>query len=87
VAALRGEDAAVEPGFAAALQGFRQVGMPFEIAVTLLELAEWLAAQSRHGEAEPALTEAREILERLKARPWLERLARVSELMPTLAEV
>jgi hypothetical protein len=58
--------------------------MPFEAGVTLLELGEWLAEQGRYEEAAPALAEAREIFERLKARPWLERLAQV-ELTPVAA--
>ena len=46
---------------------FREIGIPFWLAVTLLE----------HGELtgdESSLGEAREIFERLEARPWLERL-------------
>jgi hypothetical protein len=45
--------------------------------VTLLEQGERLAADGRGDEAEPLLAEAREIFERLEARPWLERLAHV----------
>ena len=47
--------------------------MPFYLAVTQLEHAEWLAAQGASDEAEPLLAEAREIFERLEAAPWLER--------------
>jgi hypothetical protein len=47
----------------------------FYLAVTQLEYAEWLARQGRAEAAEPLLTEAREIFERLGARPWLERAA------------
>ena len=39
-----------------------------------LEYAEWLAQEDRLEEAEPLLAEARETLERFRARPWLERL-------------
>jgi hypothetical protein len=39
-----------------------------------LEHAEWLVAQGRAEEAEPLLAEARELFERLRAVPWLERL-------------
>ena len=46
----------------AAVQRFRELGMPFWVAVTLLE----------QGEA-AGLDEAREIFERLEATPWLER--------------
>jgi hypothetical protein len=51
-------------GFKAAAQRFRDVEMPFWLAVTLLE------------QGEPAgLAEALEIFERLEATPWLERAA------------
>jgi hypothetical protein len=53
-------------GFKAAAAGFREYGIPFWLAVTLLE----------HGEAtgdQGSLDEAREIFERLGAAPWLER--------------
>jgi hypothetical protein len=51
----------------AAAERFREIGVPFWLAVTLLE----------HGELtgdESSLGEAREIFEQLEARPWLERL-------------
>ena len=53
-------------GFKAAAAGFREYGLPFWLAVTLLE----------HGELtgdERSLAEAREIFEELRATPWLER--------------
>jgi hypothetical protein len=43
-----------------------------------LESSEGLVAQGRSEESEPLLTEAREIFERLEAKPWLERLAHLS---------
>jgi class 3 adenylate cyclase/tetratricopeptide (TPR) repeat protein len=61
-------------GYEAAAEQFRQLGIPFWVAVTLLEHAEWLAPQGRAAEAEPHLAEAREIFERLEARPWLDRV-------------
>jgi hypothetical protein len=65
----------VEQGFDAARQGFREIQMPFDLGVTLLEHAEWLHAQGREAEAEPLLAEARELFGKLDARPWLERAA------------
>jgi tetratricopeptide (TPR) repeat protein len=56
-----------EVGFKTAAGSFREYGFPFWLAVTLLE----------HGELtgdESLLDEAREIFERLQAKPWLERL-------------
>ena len=61
-----------------AVESFREAGTPFPVAVALLELAEHLVADGHADEAQPALGEAREIFERLRARPWLERLENVS---------
>ena len=60
-------------GFDAAESDFRRLEMAFYLAVTLLEHGEWLVGHGREDEAEPLLAEAREIFERLEARPWLER--------------
>ena len=43
------------------------------LAVTLLEYGEWLTAHGRSDSALPLIAEAREIFERLKAEPWLDR--------------
>ena len=59
--------------FAAAAARFRELDMPFWLALTELEHAEALLAQSRADEAEPLLEEARRTFERLGAAPWLER--------------
>ena len=53
--------------YASATQRFRELGMPFWVAVTLLE-----------GGEDAGLAEAREIFERLRATPWLERVAAAS---------
>jgi class 3 adenylate cyclase/tetratricopeptide (TPR) repeat protein len=76
--ALRGEGDMVESRYRSAAAGFREVELPFWLAVTMLEHGEWLAAAGRPDDAEPLVGEAREIFERLKARPWLERLERVA---------
>jgi hypothetical protein len=73
LAAVRAERGGVEPGFKQAASIFREFGVPFWLAVTELEHAEWLVAQDRAEEAEPLLAEAHEIFERLEATPWLER--------------
>jgi len=49
---------------------------PFDRGVVLLEHGEWLGSEGRPREAAPLLAEAREIFERLRATPWLERVAR-----------
>src|SRR5262249_49080462 len=78
LAALRGDDSTVEQGFATAAEGFRELEMPFERGVALVQHGEWLAAEGRLDEAEPLLATAQEIFERLRARPWLERVARAA---------
>ena len=78
IEAVAGNADSVEPGFVAAEQGFRDVGAPFDLAVSLLEHAEWLAARGRTDEAEQPLTEAREIFAQLEATPWIERVERAS---------
>jgi len=57
---------------------FREYGFPFWLGVALLEQAEWLTERGRSDEAAPLLAEAREVFERLRAVPWLERAERVS---------
>jgi hypothetical protein len=64
-----------EAGFLAAADLFRELGVPFWLAVTLLEHAELTGS-------EESLAEAREIFEGLEARPWLERAAKASTAVP-----
>jgi class 3 adenylate cyclase/tetratricopeptide (TPR) repeat protein len=59
-------------GVEAAVERFRELGLPFWLAVTLLELGELT------GDTE-SLDEAREIFEGLKAKPWLERVDGVNK--------
>jgi hypothetical protein len=74
LAAVKGEFDRVESGFKMATGQFREMAVPFWMAVSLLEHGEWLTSQHRMDEGEPLLAEAREIFDRLQARPWLERL-------------
>jgi class 3 adenylate cyclase/tetratricopeptide (TPR) repeat protein len=78
-ARMTGEDA----GLKVAAASFREHNFPFWLAVTELERAEWLERQGRSSEAQAPLDEAREIFERLEAKPWLERLARIESREPT----
>jgi hypothetical protein len=64
---------------------FRELTMPFYLAVTQLEYAEWLAAENRADDAEQLLTEARATFEQLGAAPWLERADRVGAGIPATA--
>jgi class 3 adenylate cyclase/tetratricopeptide (TPR) repeat protein len=74
LAAIRGEAAAAQLGFEEAVAGFRPLGMRFHVGVALAEYGQWLEREGRAQEAEPALSEAREIFEDLKATWWLDRL-------------
>ena len=78
LAGVQGEVEGVEPGFKFAAGLFREIGTPFWLAETLLEHGEWLVEQARVEEAKPLLDDALEIFDRLKARPWLERLEKVA---------
>jgi class 3 adenylate cyclase/tetratricopeptide (TPR) repeat protein len=66
----------IEPDFKAAAGLFREMAVHLWLAVTLLEHGEWLVAHGKDEEAHPLVAEAREIFERLRARPWLDRLER-----------
>jgi tetratricopeptide (TPR) repeat protein len=72
--AAAGEHEGVEHGFEAAEAEFRDLGTIFDLAVSLTDHAEWLVARGRQDKAGPLRAEARGIFERLRARPWLERL-------------
>ena len=74
LAAATGDAELVEPGFEAAETGFRELQTPFFLAVTLTEHSEWLASRGRQDQSMSLQAEAREIFERLRARPWLDRL-------------
>jgi len=72
-AKLADEPVAADEGFEVAVRLFREIEAPFWLAVTLIERAE---QQLRRGGAPDTAVseEAREIFERLRATPWLERL-------------
>jgi class 3 adenylate cyclase/tetratricopeptide (TPR) repeat protein len=74
LAELKGDADGAEAGFASAVELFGGLSMPFWLAVSLLEHGEWLVSQRRDSDAEPLLAESREIFERLKAKPWLDRV-------------
>jgi class 3 adenylate cyclase/predicted ATPase len=78
LAIARGEPDRIEQRFKGAVGMFREMAVPFWMAVTLLEHGDWLVSEGRSTDAESLLAEAREIFERLKARPWLERLERTA---------
>ena len=79
-AALRDE---AEPHFEDAVTALRDVGEPFWVATALLEQAEWLAGHDHGEEIAPLLAEAREVFERLRAQPRLERVERLEAAYTT----
>ena len=70
---LGSNPANVETRFKRAAATFREISTPFQLAVTLLEHGEWLIGIGRADDAEVLVTEAREIFERLEAKPWSDR--------------
>src|SRR6202035_5690781 len=75
--ALRGDHDSVEAGFVAAIAEFRDLGMPFDLGVVLLEFAEWLDGEGRQEDVAAFGLESRSLFEQLGARPWLDRLERL----------
>jgi class 3 adenylate cyclase/tetratricopeptide (TPR) repeat protein len=82
LAERNGDLSAAEEGFKGAAGLFRELAVPFWMAVSELELAERLDEWGRAVEAEPILSEARDVFERLKALPWLERAAKLESSLP-----
>jgi len=74
-AVLRRDSETASAGFLAAARIFREIETPFELALVLLEHAEWLAGDGQMDEVEGLAAEARELFDRLRAIPYLERLA------------
>ncbi len=73
LASRQAESEAFERGSRAAVGAFREIGLPFWLAVTLFEHGKWLISEGRSEEAGPFLVEAQDIFGRLRAIPWLER--------------
>ena len=67
LAVLAGDTARAEDLFKGSVGLFREMAVPFYMAVTQVEYAEWLVKEGRAEEAEDLLVEAREIFERLEA--------------------
>ncbi|MGH2769103.1 MAG: hypothetical protein ACRDJF_01050, partial [Actinomycetota bacterium] len=77
LAQVLGKQEGIVPSFEKAAGIFQELGTPFWRAVTLLEHGEWLHTWARRVDAEAILTEAKYLFQRLKARPFLERLERL----------
>jgi hypothetical protein len=76
-ALLAGAEEPAESQFRAAEEGFREIGVVFWQAVTLLQRGEWLVARGRPGDAASLVAAARATFERLCVAPWLERADRL----------
>jgi class 3 adenylate cyclase len=75
LAALEGRRAEAIAGYRDALRGWRALGLAFDEAVTVLDMAILLAPTEREmAEAPAAIDAARETLTRLRAEPLLARL-------------
>jgi hypothetical protein len=83
LAARRGDPSETERLFKQAAGLLREMAVPFSLGCVLLEHGEWLVENDRSLEAEPLLTEAGEIFDRLQATPWIERVDRTALLVRT----
>ena len=82
VAAAQGDHEHADESFKIAAAAFREYGMPFQLACTQLERAEWLVTQGRAEEVAPLVSEARTTFEQLRATPWLERADALAARLP-----
>ena len=84
LAGLHGDAANAERLFRGAAGLFRELAVPFHLAVTQLELGELLVVHGRHDDAQPLLAESSGIFKELAAKPWLERVAAADVAPPTV---
>lgn len=85
-AAERGDATRADALFVEAEAAFRLIPAVYDLAVTLVEHAEWLVTNDAVDDAGPIADEARRILEDLQARPMLDRLNHVMPTSKALAE-
>jgi Double zinc ribbon len=64
-----------DQNYEAAERVFADRKLPFYLAATQLERAEWLDGQNRTADAQPLLDRARAAFEQLEAASWLDWLA------------
>jgi class 3 adenylate cyclase len=81
--ALEGRGPAALAGYREALRAYRQLGLAFDEAVAVVDMAILLAPEERgQPDVTAAITTARETLGRLGAQPYLERLDRARSRQP-----
>ncbi|MGA7989201.1 MAG: adenylate/guanylate cyclase domain-containing protein [Candidatus Dormiibacterota bacterium] len=73
LAAAEGQDDEVRANAQAAIETFQQRQLPFWLAVTRLELGEWLVQRGKASDAQALFNEARATFAELAATPWIER--------------
>jgi len=78
LAALEGRTADAHSGYRDVLEGWRDLGLDWDEAMTGLDMAVLLA--SGEPDVIAAVARAREILERLRAQPFLDRLAEMNSV-------
>jgi hypothetical protein len=79
------DDATIVGSYTRAIDAFTALARPFWLAVTRLELGEWLATHGRAAEATEQLTEARTTFDALGAAPWLKRVDAAGAEAPAVA--
>ncbi len=79
LAVLEDREADATRSALAALDMFQQRQMPFWVAVTRLELAEWTSQHGRNPEADALLVDARASFIELGAVPWVQRVDAVTQ--------
>ena len=77
LAARRGNEAEAERLFKRSVGLLRELAMPFQLAVVLLEEAESLGPRSQGDEADALAAEALALFEGLGAAPWIGRASRL----------
>jgi tetratricopeptide (TPR) repeat protein len=87
VAAWEGDANRADASFKQAAAAFREYDMPFYLACTEQEHAEWLVSVGREEEAEALVAEVRPIFQRLRATPWLERADALAARLPEASSV
>ena len=81
--ALEGRGASAVAGYREAIRAYRQLGLAFDEAIAAVDMATLLPAGERAApDVAAAVATARETLERLGSRPFLERLDRVRPRVP-----
>jgi hypothetical protein len=78
LAAREGDLEGAERSYKGAAGLYRELGVQFPLALTLLDFAAWLVDTGRAEDAKPHLDEAREIFERLRAAPSIARLEHIA---------